>query len=80
MPVNDSWVAATAIANDLAVASQDSDWTVSPGFESYGSSSRTLGVDDDCRRTGYRPSTAVIALERTGSAMLIAPAVPTAMQ
>lgn len=26
MPINDSWIAATAIANDMAVASQDDDY------------------------------------------------------
>jgi hypothetical protein len=32
MPVNDSWIAATAIANDLAVASQDGDYDDIPGL------------------------------------------------
>jgi predicted nucleic acid-binding protein len=32
MPVNDSWIAATAIANDLPVASQDSDYDDVPGL------------------------------------------------
>jgi hypothetical protein len=32
MPINDSWIAATAIANDLAVASQDSDYDEVPGL------------------------------------------------
>jgi predicted nucleic acid-binding protein len=32
MPINDSWIAATAIANDLAVASQDSDYDDVPGL------------------------------------------------
>ncbi|MGH9307533.1 MAG: type II toxin-antitoxin system VapC family toxin [Acidimicrobiales bacterium] len=32
MPVNDSWIAATAIANDLAVASQDNDYDDIPGL------------------------------------------------
>ena len=32
MPINDSWIAATAIANDLAVASQDSDYDAVPGL------------------------------------------------
>ncbi len=32
MPVNDSWIAATAIANDLAVASQDGDYDGVPGL------------------------------------------------
>jgi predicted nucleic acid-binding protein len=32
MPVNDSWIAATAIANDLPVASQDSDYDDIPGL------------------------------------------------
>lgn len=31
MPINDSWIAATAIANDLAVASQDGDYDDIPG-------------------------------------------------
>lgn len=33
MPLNDSWIAATAIANDLAVASQDFDYDEVPGLE-----------------------------------------------
>jgi predicted nucleic acid-binding protein len=33
MPVNDSWIAATAIANDLAVASQDGDYDDVPGLQ-----------------------------------------------
>ena len=32
MPINDSWIAATAIANDLAVASQDGDYDGVPGL------------------------------------------------
>lgn len=32
MPINDSWIAATAIANDLAVASQDGDYDNIPGL------------------------------------------------
>ena len=32
MPINDSWIAATAIANDIAVASQDSDYDDIPGL------------------------------------------------
>jgi predicted nucleic acid-binding protein len=32
MPINDSWIAATAIANDLPVASQDSDYDDIPGL------------------------------------------------
>ncbi len=32
MPINDSWIAATAIANDLAVASQDGDYDDVPGL------------------------------------------------
>jgi predicted nucleic acid-binding protein len=32
MPINDSWIAATAIANNLAVASQDSDYDDIPGL------------------------------------------------
>lgn len=32
MPINDSWIAATAIANDLAVASQDDDYDQIPGL------------------------------------------------
>ncbi len=32
MPINDSWIAATAIANELAVASQDSDYDDVPGL------------------------------------------------
>jgi predicted nucleic acid-binding protein len=32
MPINDSWIAATAIANDLAVASQDGDYDEVPGL------------------------------------------------
>jgi predicted nucleic acid-binding protein len=33
MPVNDSWIAATALAHDLAVASQDSDYDGVPGLQ-----------------------------------------------
>lgn len=33
MPLNDSWIAATAIAHHLAVASQDSDYDEVPGLE-----------------------------------------------
>ncbi len=32
MPINDSWIAATAIAHDLAVASQDGDYDDIPGL------------------------------------------------
>jgi predicted nucleic acid-binding protein len=32
MPINDSWIAATAMANDLAVASQDDDYDDIPGL------------------------------------------------
>ncbi|MGH9106985.1 MAG: type II toxin-antitoxin system VapC family toxin [Acidimicrobiales bacterium] len=32
MPINHSWIAATAIANDLAVASQDGDYDDIPGL------------------------------------------------
>lgn len=32
MPINDSWIAATAIANDLPVASQDGDYDAVPGL------------------------------------------------
>lgn len=32
MPINDSWIAATAIANDLAVASRDGDYDEVPGL------------------------------------------------
>ena len=32
MPINDSWIAATAIANDLAVVSQDDDYDDIPGL------------------------------------------------
>lgn len=32
MPVNDSWIAATAIANDMPVASQDGDYDDIPGL------------------------------------------------
>ena len=32
MPINDSWIAATAIANDMAVASQDGDYDDIPGL------------------------------------------------
>lgn len=31
-PINDSWIAATAIANDMAVASQDNDYDDVPGL------------------------------------------------
>ena len=33
MPINDSWIAATAIANELAVASQDNDYDDVPGLQ-----------------------------------------------
>jgi predicted nucleic acid-binding protein len=33
MPINDSWIAATAIANGIPVASQDSDYDDVPGLE-----------------------------------------------
>jgi predicted nucleic acid-binding protein len=33
MPVNDSWIAATAIARHLPVVTQDSDYDVVPGLE-----------------------------------------------
>jgi hypothetical protein len=33
MPVNDSWIAATALAHDLTVASQDSDYDGVPGLQ-----------------------------------------------
>jgi predicted nucleic acid-binding protein len=33
MPLNDSWIAATAIAHHLPVASQDGDYDDSPGLE-----------------------------------------------
>jgi predicted nucleic acid-binding protein len=32
MPINDSWIAATAIANDMVVASQDADYDDIPGL------------------------------------------------
>lgn len=32
MPINDSWIAATALANDMAVASQDADYDNIPGL------------------------------------------------
>jgi predicted nucleic acid-binding protein len=32
MPINDSWIAATAIANGMAVASQDDDYDNVPGL------------------------------------------------
>jgi hypothetical protein len=32
MPINDAWIAATAIANDMAVASQDDDYDDIPGL------------------------------------------------
>jgi predicted nucleic acid-binding protein len=32
MPINDSWIAATAIANELAIASQDGDYDDIPGL------------------------------------------------
>jgi hypothetical protein len=32
MPINDSWIAATAMANNLAVASQDNDYDDIPGL------------------------------------------------
>jgi len=30
MPINDSWIAATALAHDLAVLTQDADYDVVP--------------------------------------------------
>ena len=33
MPLNDSWIAATAIANHIPVVSQDDDYDVVPGLE-----------------------------------------------
>ena len=33
MPINDSWIAATAIARDLPVATQDDDYDGVPGLE-----------------------------------------------
>lgn len=33
MQINDSWIAATAIANGIAVASRDSDYDGVPGLE-----------------------------------------------
>jgi predicted nucleic acid-binding protein len=33
MPLNDSWIAATAIANGMPVASQDGDYDGVPGLE-----------------------------------------------
>jgi predicted nucleic acid-binding protein len=32
LPINDSWIAATAIANDIPVASQDADYDDVPGL------------------------------------------------
>ena len=32
MPINDSWIAATALAHDLPVVSQDADYDVVPGL------------------------------------------------
>jgi predicted nucleic acid-binding protein len=33
MPLNDSWIAATAIANLMPVVAQDSDYDAVPGLE-----------------------------------------------
>lgn len=33
MPINDSWIAATAIANDIPLVTQDADYDDLPGFE-----------------------------------------------
>ena len=33
MPVNDSWIAATALAHGLAVVTQDDDYAVAPGLK-----------------------------------------------
>lgn len=33
MPLNDSWIAATAIANRIPVVSQDEDYDEVPGLE-----------------------------------------------
>jgi predicted nucleic acid-binding protein len=35
MPLNDSWIAATAIAHHLAVVAQDSDYEAVPGLEVF---------------------------------------------
>ena len=35
MPINDSWIAATAIASGLAVATQDRDYDHVPGLVVY---------------------------------------------
>ena len=32
MPINDSWIAATAIAHDLPVVTQDADFDDAPGL------------------------------------------------
>ncbi len=33
MPISDSWIATTAIANGMAVASQDGDYDDMPGLD-----------------------------------------------
>lgn len=33
MPLNDSWIAATAIANDIPVVAQDADYDEAPGLD-----------------------------------------------
>ena len=33
MPMNDSWIAATALAHDLPIATQDDDYDVVPGLQ-----------------------------------------------
>lgn len=33
MPINDSWIAATALAHDFAVLTQDTDYDVVPGLD-----------------------------------------------
>jgi len=33
MPINDSWIAAVVVANNLPVASQDGDYDEAPGLQ-----------------------------------------------
>lgn len=45
MPINDSWIAATAIVNRIPVASQDADYDDVPGWASY-ECERSIGTEN----------------------------------
>jgi len=51
MLLNDSWIAATAIANDLPAASQDGDCDDVPGLRVLGSE---IGSESSVRDTASR--------------------------